>query len=287
MSALILDGRSLARELRAELTAAVNDFSTQHTIIPTLAVVQVSGDDAGASYIGSIRRLSTKLGMRCLVFTVSPTATQRELNLTIHELSEDPAIHGILIEMPLPPHFSVRDVVLNLDPHKDVDGIHPLNVGLHAQGQLAMLPNTPAGGMELLRRYDIPLSRTRAAVVGYSNVVGRPMAEMLLAAEATVTICHRFTPDLGAVLRECEIVAVAVGKPGLVTGDMLRPGSVVVDFGINVQPDGSIVGDVDFASASTVARAITPVPGGTGPVTNIMLMRNVLTAVRRQLGVQD
>jgi methylenetetrahydrofolate dehydrogenase (NADP+)/methenyltetrahydrofolate cyclohydrolase len=209
--------------------------------------------------------------------------SQQALEQCVRALSADPMVHGILIEMPLPTHLSTQRVVLCLDHRKDVDGIHPLNVGLIAQGRPALIPNTPAGGMELLHRYGIELARKRAAVVGYSDVVGRPMAELLLADHATVTICHIHTPDLAAVLRECEVVVVAVGKAGLVTGSMLRPGAVVIDFGINVGPDGNIVGDVDFASAIDVASAITPVPGGTGPVTNIMLLRNLCIALHRQM----
>jgi methylenetetrahydrofolate dehydrogenase (NADP+)/methenyltetrahydrofolate cyclohydrolase len=287
MSAMILDGRALARQLRAELRDEVQTFYERYDITPSLAVVQVQGDPASERYAASIRKLCDAVGVDFVLKQLPEGTTQAALEETVQSLSDDPATHGILIEMPLPAHFSPQKVVLHLDHLKDVDGVHPLNVGLLAQGQHAMTPNTPAGGIELLQRNGIELARKRAAVVGYSDVVGRPMAEMLLAAYATVTICHEHTPDLGSVLRECEIVIVAVGKPGLVQGDMLRPGVVVVDFGINVLPDGSVVGDVDFDSASQIASAITPVPGGTGPVTNIMLLRNVLIAVRRQIGATD
>lgn len=287
MAATILDGRALARELRAELRAEVQAFVAHYDIVPHLAVVQVQGDAASERYAASIRKLCDTIGVRFSLHLLPEGTPQETLEATIQGLSDAPDVHGILIEMPLPAHFSAQRAVLRLDHLKDVDGVHPLNVGLLAQGQHALTPNTPAGGMELLHRYGIALERKRAAVVGYSDVVGRPMAEMLLADHATVTICHEFTPDLGSVLRECEVVVVAVGKAGLVTGAMLQPGAVVVDFGINVQPDGSMVGDVEFASASEVASAITPVPGGTGPVTNTMLMRNLLIATRRQIEAHD
>lgn len=282
MSAMLLDGRALARELRAELRDEVRVLREAADVLPRLAVVQVGSEPASERYAASIRRLCDHVEVECLQVQLAEGTPQSELERAIQHLSADPSVHGILIEMPLPQGFSVHQVVRHLDYRKDVDGVHPLSVGLLAQGQHALVPNTPAGGMELLKRYGIDVARKRAAVVGYSDVVGRPMAELLLYAKATVTVCHIHTPDLAAVLRDCEIVVVAVGRAGLVTGAMLRPGAVVVDFGINVQPEGGIVGDVDFGSAVEVASAITPVPGGTGPVTNIMLLRNLLTAVRRQ-----
>jgi methylenetetrahydrofolate dehydrogenase (NADP+)/methenyltetrahydrofolate cyclohydrolase len=281
MSPLIMDGRTLARQLRAELRDEVQLFADRYNMLPHLAVVQVEGDLSSERYARTIRKLCEDVGARFSLTQLPGGIEQATLNQAIQALSDDATVHGILVELPLPHHLSVQQMVSHLDYRKDVDGIHPLNVGLLAQGQQAFYPNTPAGGMELLRRHGIAVERKRAAVVGYSDVVGRPMAEMLLEHEATVTICHKYTPDLGSVLRACELVIVAVGRANLVTGEMLRPGAVVVDFGINVQPDGSLVGDVEFASAVEVVSAITPVPGGTGPVTNVMLLRNVLIAARR------
>lgn len=283
MTATILDGRALAKELRAELQAEVEAFATQHGHPPQLAVVQVQGDAASDRYVRNIRKLCDTVGMAFRLAELPTGVPQDELDSTIGALSRDSAVHGVLIQMPLPAPLSAEQAIMHLDYRKDVDGIHPISAGLLAQGRSALVPNTPAGGMELLRRSNIELTGRRAAVVGRSAVVGRPMAALLLHANATVTICHSRTRDLGAVLRECDIVAVAAGQPGLVTGEMLRPGAVVIDFGINVQPDNSIVGDVDFATAVEVAGAITPVPGGTGPVTNVMLLRSVLTAARNQL----
>lgn len=284
MSAMILDGRVLARELRDELQADVQTFREHYDVLPRLAVVQVQGDPSSERYAESIRKLCNQVEVGFLLAQLPEGVSQSSLNQMIQTLSSDPTVHGILIELPLPHHLSAQQTIHYLDYRKDVDGVHPLNVGLLAQGQPALLPNTPAGGMELLRRYGIELAYKRAAVIGYSDVVGRPMAELLIGARATVTVCHIYTRDLGAALRECEVVITAAGHAGLVTGSMLRPGSVVVDFGINVQSDGRVVGDVDFASAVEVASAITPVPGGTGPVTNVMLLRNLLIAARRQCG---
>jgi methylenetetrahydrofolate dehydrogenase (NADP+)/methenyltetrahydrofolate cyclohydrolase len=183
----------------------------------------------------------------------------------------------------LPAGLSSQEALAHLDPRKDVDGATPHSAGLLAQGLPGLLPNTPAGGMELLRRYKIALLGKRAIVVGRSTIVGKPMALLLLQEHATVTIAHSRTADLPAVVREGDIVCAAVGRAGLITGDMIKPGATVIDFGINEGPDGSMVGDVDFASASEVAGTITPVPGGTGPMTNVMLMRNLLQAARQQI----
>ncbi len=287
MTATILDGRALAEELRTELRADVDAFMAHYQTVPQLAVVQVQGDAASDRYVRNIRKLCSSMGMQFHLTHLPPDITQEALDTTIQQLSNDTAVHGVLIQMPLPAPLSAEQAVMHLDYRKDVDGIHPISAGLIAQGRLALVPNTPAGGMELLRRYGIPIAGKRAAVVGRSAVVGRPMAALLLHANATVTICHSHTHDLASVLRECDIVAVAAGRPALVTGAMLRLGAVVIDFGINVQPDGSIVGDVEFASAVAVAGAITPVPGGTGPVTNVMLLRSVLTTARNQLSLQE
>ncbi len=284
MPATILDGRALARELRAELQADVAAFKLQHDRPPMLAVVQVQGDDASERYVRTVRKLCRAVGVEFWLEQLPGDVSQHALDETIARLSHDFRVHGVLIEMPLPPHLSAEQAILHLDYHKDVDGIHPMNTGLLAQGRLGWVPNTPAGGLELLKRYGIPLEGRRVAMVGHSVVVGRPLAALFLQANATVTICHEHTHRLGTVLRDCEIIAVAVGKPNLITAEMVQPGVVVVDFGINVLDDGTIVGDADFESISPIASAITPVPGGTGPVTNVMLLRNVMMAARQQMG---
>lgn len=285
MSAQILDGRALAQELRAEAAAQLAELRARIDRAPTIAVVQVGDDPAATRYVRSIDRLCQSLGAACRAIALPSTTDQADLEATVSNLSADDRVDGILLQLPLPAGLSLDGVLHRLVPEKDLDGIHPINAGLLAQGRPALTPNTPAGGMELLRRYGIEVRGKRAAVVGRSAIVGRPMALLLLQADATVTICHSRTPDLGAVLRECDIIAAAAGRPGLITAEMIKPGATVIDFGTNVLADGSMVGDVDYAGAVEVAGAITPVPGGTGPVTNVMLMQNLIKATRTRLGI--
>lgn len=280
MTATILDGRALAKTLREELRAAVQTFIANTGVVPTLAVVQVAGDAASDRYVRSIQKACSDIGIAFAHRLLPADTAQSTLDASMRELSADPAISGILLQLPLPAGLETAGAIAQLDPRKDVDGVHPISAGLLAQGLPCLVPNTPAGGMELLHRNGIGLAGKRALVVGRSNIVGKPMALLLLQEHATVTIAHSRTPDLAGTIRAAEIVIAAVGRAGLITGAMLSPGAVVVDFGINVLDDGSMVGDVDFASAAEVAGAITPVPGGTGPVTNVMLLRNVLQAAR-------
>ncbi len=278
MTATILDGRALAKTLREELRADVQTFTRAMGFSPTLAVVQVAGDPASERYARTIRKGCDDVGIAFQDQTLPAATSQAGLEETLRSLSADPAVSGVLLHMPLPASLDAAGAIAQIDPRKDVDGIHPYNAGLLAIGQPGMVPNTPAGGLELLLRNGVPLKGRRATVVGRSVVVGKPMAFLLLQEHATVTIAHSRTTDLAAVVREADIVVAATGKPGLITGAMVKPGAVVVDFGINVLDDGRVVGDVDFASVVEVAAAITPVPGGTGPVTNMMLLRNVLRA---------
>jgi methylenetetrahydrofolate dehydrogenase (NADP+)/methenyltetrahydrofolate cyclohydrolase len=280
MTATILDGRALAKILREELRADVQAFTADTGAAPSLAVVQVAGDQASERYVRSIQKSCGDIGLSFVLRLLPDDTTQSALEATVRELSADDSISGILLQLPLPAGLQSAGAIAQIDPRKDVDGIHPVSTGLLAQGLPCLLPNTPAGGMELLRRNNIAIAGKRAIVIGRSNIVGKPMALLLLQENATVTIAHSRTPDLAAAVREAEIVIAAVGRAGLITGAMLQPGAVVVDFGINVLDDGTMVGDVDFASAAEVAGAITPVPGGTGPVTNVMLLRNVLQAAR-------
>ena len=281
MTAIILNGRALAKALREELRAEIQICIAQAGVTPALAVVQVTGDAASDRYVRSIQKACADIGITFAHRLLPVDAAQSTLEATVRELSADRTISGILLQLPLPASLESAGAIAQIDPRKDVDGVHPMSAGLLAQGLPCLLPNTPAGGMELLRRNGITLAGKRAVVVGRSNIVGKPMALLLLQEHATVTIAHSRTPDLAGVIREAEIVVAAVGRAGLITGAMLRPGAVVVDFGINVLEDGAMVGDVDFASAVEVAGAITPVPGGTGPLTNVMLLRNVLQAARR------
>ncbi len=282
MTAIILDGRALAKTLREELRADIQAFVQTTGVAPSLAVVKIAGDPASERYTRTIRKGCEEIGIVFYDHTLPADTTQTALEETLHALSFDRAVHGILLHLPLPPGFDANRAIAQIDPRKDVDGVHPYNAGLLAMGQPGMVPNTPAGGMELLLRNNIAIKGRRATVVGRSVVVGKPMALLLLQEHATVTIAHSRTEDLAAVVREADIVVAATGKPGLITGDMVKPGAVVVDFGVNVLEDGRMVGDVDFAGVAEVASAITPVPGGTGPVTNVMLLRNVLRAARVQ-----
>ena len=284
MAPHILDGRALAQELRRETASRTTDLIPQLGRAPTLGVIQVGQDPASSRYVRTIAKLCDTVGAALRLEVLPADATQDALLSTIATLNHDPSVDGILIQMPLPPHLDAIGAIFTLDHHKDVDGVHPINAGLLAQGRPGMLPNTPAGGMELLRRTGITLRGKHAAVVGRSSIVGRPMAQLLLQADATVTICHSWTADLAALLRECDLICVAAGRPGLITANMVRPGATVIDFGTNVLADGSLVGDVDFKAVAEVAGAITPVPGGTGPVTNMMLLKNLITAASYRIG---
>ena len=276
---MILDGRAVAATLRAELADETGAFARERGRPPRLVVVEVAGDQAAAAYIRAIRRACEAAGIGFQYAQLPESAAQAELEATIRGLNADPEVDGVIMQMPLPAHLDAARAIDTLDPDKDVDGLHPLNLGRLAQGLPGLVPSTPAGGMELLRRYEVPVAGRKAVVVGRSNVVGKPMALLLLHEHATVTLCHSRTPDLAAEVRQADIVAVAAGRAGLVSGSMIKPGAVVIDFGINVDVDGAMRGDADFESASAVGGAITPVPGGTGLVTNMMLLRNTLLSV--------
>ena len=280
MTTSILDGRALAKELREELRQNIRQFVAQVGVPPALTVVRVHGDPSSERYLRTIQKSCDDLGMTFREVLLHNNATQQMLEYTIRSVSADDAVDAVLLHLPLPPGFDARAAINQLDPHKDVDGVHPQNAGLLSQERPRFVPNTPAGGMELLKRNGIELYGRRITVIGRSNVVGKPMALLLMQEDATVTICHRATADLAAAVRGAEIVVTAAGAPGLVTAAMVTPGVTIIDFGINVLEDGSVVGDVDFAGVMPLAAAITPVPGGTGPVTNVMLLRNVLWAAQ-------
>ncbi len=287
MTATILDGRELAKTMRAETAQAVSEFKEQWGTVPALAVVRAGEDPASVSYARAIAKAFEAVGMTFQLHALPDSASQAEIKQLVAQLSADPAVHGIMIQEPLPKGIDSDAVVAALSPLKDVDGVHPENAGrlLQDAGEY-FVPATPAGGMELLRRHGTPIKGAQAVIVGRSNIVGKPMACLLLHQHATVTICHSRTVDLGAVTRQADILVAAVGKARIIKGDMVKPGAVVIDFGVNFDGD-VMVGDVDFDAAAQVAGAITPVPGGTGPMTNVMLMQNTIRAARRQLARQS
>lgn len=291
MAATILDGRSLAATLREELAAEVAAFKETHGVTPTLAVVRAGEDPASVSYARAIAKACDKVGVAFSAHILPAEADEAQIKALVADLSADSEVHGIMIQEPLPKGVRAAAVLEALDPAKDVDGVHPVNAGRLAQAPPAgrggevghyFVPATPAGGMEILRHYNVELSGKHAVVVGRSNIVGKPMALLLLRQNATVTICHSRTADLPAVCRTGDILVAAVGRARMIKGDWVRPGAVVVDFGVNFV-EGKMCGDVDFDEAVEVAGMITPVPGGTGPMTNVMLMRNVLEAARLQV----
>ncbi len=277
----LLRGGPIATDVRATVAADVAAFREEHGFAPALAVVIVGRDAPSTVYLHKILDGCRRVGIVDHLVELSEDAGPARVAAAITGLNADPRVAGIIVQMPLPPAIPLRVVIDVLDPAKDIDGIHPLNAGLLALGYEGFLPATAHAAVEILKRSGIPLEGRRAVVVGRSNIVGKPAALLLLRENATVTICHSRTVDLAHQLREADIVIVAVGRPGLITGEMLRPGAVVVDVGINVR-DGRIVGDVDAASAATVVSAIAPVPGGVGPLTNAILLTHLMRAARNQ-----
>ncbi len=283
MGTLLLDGKAIAAEMQEELArdaAALVAAGVQ----PGLAVVLAGDDPASHTYVRSKIRTAERLGIRSEDYILPGSVPLSELLDRIHSLNADPAVHGILVQLPLPAGMDSRPVVEAVDPRKDVDGFHPYSLGSLMLGGTPTPPCTPAGVMELIRRSGVDLAGREAVVVGRSIMVGKPVAQMLLAENATVTMCHSRTRDLPAVCRRADVLVVAVGRPRLVTGDFVREGAVVIDVGIN-RVDGKVVGDVDFDTVAPKAAAITPVPGGVGPMTITMLMKNTLTAARRASGL--
>jgi methylenetetrahydrofolate dehydrogenase (NADP+) / methenyltetrahydrofolate cyclohydrolase len=271
MSARVLDGRAVAASLKDELRAEV----TTAGAVGALAIVRGGGDEAAEVYARRLEALCSELGVEVRVVEVSADGALAR----VEELNADAAVAGILVQLPLPEGADDVAVAAAVDPAKDVDGVNPVNAGRLYLGLPALAPATPLAVMELLRRHEVPLVGRRAVVVGRSNITGKPTALLLLAEHATVTLCHSRTADLGAVVREGEIVVAAAGRPGLVTGEMVSPGAVVVDVGTNWDESaGKLVGDVAYDEVAAVAGAVSPVPGGVGPLTNLMLVRNLLRA---------
>jgi methylenetetrahydrofolate dehydrogenase (NADP+)/methenyltetrahydrofolate cyclohydrolase len=280
--ARLLQGAPIAAEIRTTVKDDVAAFKRRYGFAPALAVVIVGRDAPSIVYLQQILRSCRNVGITGNLVEIPGRVSSAALRERIEELNADPLVSGIIVQMPLPKHIPLSTVTDTIDPDKDIDGINLRNAGLMTLGYDGFLPTTAQAAVEILKRSGIRLEGARAAVVGRSNVVGKPAAILLLREHATVTICHSRTRDLAAVLKSSDVVVVAVGKPGLVTGQMLKRGATVVDVGINVV-DGRIVGDVDFDSAKTVASAITPVPGGVGPVTNALLLTHLLRAAKGQV----
>jgi methylenetetrahydrofolate dehydrogenase (NADP+)/methenyltetrahydrofolate cyclohydrolase len=311
MTATILDGRARAKEIQAEIEQEVQAFIAAHGFVPTMAVVRAGEDPASVSYARTILNTMTKRGLQAAAHVLPEDVPQSELVALVAKLSADPNVHGIMIQEPYPKGIDPNAVLAVLNPDKDVDGVHPVNAGRLAQaepvgrgeGPAFFVPATPAGGMELMRRYQVEFAGKHAVVVGRSNIVGKPMGLLLLRENATVTLCHSRTADLPAICRQADILAAAVGRGRMIRGDWIKPGAVVVDFGVNFVKtcpscgagnrdtatackcgadlsavEAVMCGDVHYDEALEVAGLLTPVPGGTGPMTNVMLVRNLLAA---------
>jgi len=281
LTARLLEGGPLAAQIREGIAADVAAFVRNEGRPPGLRVVIVGRDAPSMVYLERILRGCAKVGIDADFVELEDEATEATVTATIRALNDDPTVDGVIVQMPLPPAIRLRAVVDAIHPAKDIDGIHPLNAGLLRLGYEGFQPATAHAAIEILRRSGIEMAGRDAVVVGRSPVVGMPAAFMLVREDATVTVCHSKTRDLAAHTRRADIVVVAAGRPGLITGSMLKPGAVVVDVGINLV-DGRIVGDVDFDSAVQVASAITPVPGGVGPLTNALLLSHLVRAAQRQ-----
>jgi methylenetetrahydrofolate dehydrogenase (NADP+)/methenyltetrahydrofolate cyclohydrolase len=290
MSATIIDGKAFAAKVRGQVAEHVARLKADHGVTPGLAVVLVGEDPASQVYVRSKGKQTVEVGMNSYEHKLSPDTPEAELLALIDQLNNDPAVHGILVQLPLPKHLN-EDLVINaINPAKDVDGFHISNVGLLATGQKSMVPCTPLGCLMMLREHLGSLAGKNAVVIGRSNIVGKPMAQLLLRDSCTVTIAHSRTKDLPAVVRAAEIVIAAVGRPEMVPGDWIAPGATVIDVGINrIERDGKnvLVGDCDFASCAEIAGAITPVPGGVGPMTIACLLANTVTAACRANGLAE
>jgi methylenetetrahydrofolate dehydrogenase (NADP+)/methenyltetrahydrofolate cyclohydrolase len=282
LSATVIDGKAVAAEVRAELATGVQQFTGDQGRAPGLATVLVGDDPASHVYVGSKRKLSEEVGMRSIHHGLSADTTPGELLALVDEQGADESVDGILVQLPLPDGHDQDAVIRRIPPAKDVDGLTAESAGLLAQGRPGLVPCTPQGVMELLRSAGTEVEGAEAVIVGRSILVGRPLAALLTNASATVTVAHSRTSDLGAVARRADILVAAVGSPGLITPEMVKPGATVIDVGTNRTDDG-LVGDVDFEAVAEVAGAITPVPGGVGPMTIAMLLRNTLEAARARV----
>lgn len=280
-----MDGKEVSSYVREQLKNETAEFISQTRVTPGLAVVIVGEDPASQVYVRNKHRACTEVGFYSEVHALPESTTQEELLALIARLNANPAIHGILVQLPLPEHIDENTVILAIDPAKDVDAFHPYNVGRILTGNYDFVPCTPAGVMEILKYYGIEIAGRECVVVGRSNIVGKPQALLLLEKNGTVTVCHSHTQNLAEVTRRADILVVAVGRPHFIGPDMVKEGAVVIDVGINRLPDGKLAGDVDYEAVAPKTYAITPVPGGVGPMTISMLLRNTLSAARASVRV--
>lgn len=280
--AKIIDGKAVAAQIKEEVKAGVEELAKQGVSV-TLAVVQVGEDPASCVYVRNKKRTCEQMGIRSLSYELEEKTTEAELLSLVKELNEREDVDGILVQLPLPAHISEKKVIEAIDPKKDVDGFHPLNVGALATGERGFLPGTPSGVIQLLKRSGIDIDGKECVVIGRSNIVGKPMAQLLLAENGTVTVAHSHTRNLPEVARRADILVVAVGKRQMITKEYVKPGAVVIDVGIHRDENNKLCGDVDFDDVFESAGAITPVPGGVGPMTIAMLMYNCLESKRMRL----
>ncbi|AGV72783.1 methenyltetrahydrofolate dehydrogenase/cyclohydrolase [Lactococcus cremoris subsp. cremoris KW2] len=278
----LIDGKALAAKMQAELKVKVDKLKEAGSV-PGLAVILVGEDPASQIYVRNKARQATAIGLNSSVVRLPETVSEKELLELIEQYNQSEQWHGILVQLPLPKHISEEKVLLAIDPEKDVDGFHPMNMGRLWAGNPLMIPSTPAGIMEMFREYNVELSGKRAVVIGRSNIVGKPMAQLLMMADATVTIAHSRTKNLRELTKEADILVVAIGRDRMIKADDVKDGAVVIDVGMNRDEDGKLHGDVDFDEVKEVASLITPVPGGVGPMTITMLMEQTVRAATRKM----
>lgn len=282
--ATIIDGKKVSAEVREEIKKESAEFESQTGIKPGLAVIIVGEDPASQIYVRNKAKACEEVGFYSEVHRLSENTSEEELLALVHSLNKNEKIHGILVQSPLPKHLDESLIVNNIDYNKDVDAFHPVNVGKIMIGEYNFLPCTPAGVMELLKAYDIDVCGKEVVIVGRSNIVGKPQAMLMLHANATVTVCHSKTKNLSEVLKHADVVVMAIGRAKFLKGDMIKDGAVVIDVGMDRDENGKLCGDVDFEECEKKASFITPVPGGVGPMTITMLMKNTLTAAKTSLG---
>ncbi|HGI3515070.1 TPA: bifunctional methylenetetrahydrofolate dehydrogenase/methenyltetrahydrofolate cyclohydrolase [Streptococcus agalactiae] len=281
----LIDGKALSQKMQAELGRKVERLKEQHGIIPGLAVILVGDNTASQVYVRNKERSALEAGFKSETLRLSESISQEELIDIIHQYNEDKSIHGILVQLPLPQHINDKKIILAIDPKKDVDGFHPMNTGHLWSGRPMMVPCTPAGIMEMFREYHVDLEGKHAVIIGRSNIVGKPMAQLLLDKNATVTLTHSRTRNLSEVTKEADILIVAIGQGHFVTKDFVKEGAVVIDVGMNRDENGKLIGDVVFEQVAEVASMITPVPGGVGPMTITMLLEQTYQAALRSVSL--